>query len=174
MNTISRVLALSFFGLLAGSAAYAAEKPAAVTTLSCMASDGSAALKETVYAYNFDTGLNDTRYFSAYVSGADFAKLALAEYFVSTYSYCFFANMSGMEPQSVTITDVTSSGVGVDVDAGDLSEDTIAQKYTEVIFSYTFLSILNAQVKEQPKGTPEQEKQALESFKARGLAIPKP
>ena len=172
MNVVTKAVALSTLALLATVAGHATEKAVPVATLNCT----NPTLKANVYSYSFDTGQNTTRYFTVYMANSMFRTMEVQEYFGSGYAACTISTVASTTADNVTIEDVSSYGVGVDVDAGSLSEDAIGQQYTQVDFSYTFLSIGSASAVPKVPVTDEEKAKAASfaAYKARIASMPKP
>jgi hypothetical protein len=164
MHRIVKALALSTLGLVLSTAAQA-EAAKTIATLTC--TGGNSPYKANVYAYNFDTGLSSTRYFSVYLPNSAFEPMELNEYFGAGWSDCSLSSNKGTSANNVQILDVDSVGAGVDVSGGTLSEDAIGQQYTVVYFSYTFLDIGPNVVRQGKPSTPEEEAAAYAAFRAK-------
>ncbi len=165
-------LALCAIGVCAGNFALAAEKPANIDVMTCTRSDGSS-FKDSVYAYSLDTGSSNPRYFSVYLASTKFDAWAVEEYFGAGFTSCTMTGLGNSIIFNVKVLDVGTSGVGVDVDAGSLSEDAINQRYTLVTMSYTTLEIGSSTTPELPVRSQADQAKALAAFKARGLALPR-
>jgi hypothetical protein len=171
LKKLAKALALSAMLLGLGEVAHA-EKASHVDVLSCSPNTGGSALKVNVFAYDIDTGTGSPRYFSVYLTSSDFNALLSEEYFGRGYETCTFAGLS-VQLGGVTVVDVSNAGVGVDVDAGVLTEDGISQRYTEVILSYKLLAIDGSKTPTVAPASEEEQAKALAAFKARGLALPR-
>lgn len=171
MNIRVKGLLLSTVGVLLAGAGHA-EAPQTIDSLTCTRSDGST-LKHNVYAYTIGSGHSSPRYVTIYFLGTVFSTYLIEEYFGSGFSSCTMAGIPGMIFSTVTVADVSSSGSGVDVNAGTLTEDGINQRYTEVTFAYRGLSINSSASTPQALDSKEEQAKSLAAFQARGLAIPK-
>ena len=173
MCSFVKALVISTAGLFLAGTVYA-ETPTSITTLTCIGGSYQNVTNEPVYAYALGTGETNPRYFTAYLNGTRFTEWLLDEYIGDSFSSCHFANSPNVIPSTIKIMDVTSVGVGSNVDAGSLSEDAIKQSFVEVDFSYGGLSISNNAVKSNvPVGTPEEQARAFQAFKARSLSLPR-
>jgi hypothetical protein len=174
MNTCSKGLLLSVFGLLAGQQATAGS-PAPVDSLTCTRSDGST-LKHYVYAYTLDmpkAGSADFYFFTAYFSSSLLSTYLEEEFFESGFSSCAFEKVTGALLRVVTIVDVDAAGLGANVGALAVQGDSVSQTYTEVTFAATTLKVDDNTVPTAAPSSPEEQAKALAAFKAKGLAIPK-
>jgi hypothetical protein len=171
MKVSVQSLALCAIGVCAANLALA-EKAANIDVMTCTRADGTS-FRDSVYAYTLDTGSSNPRYFSVYLAGNKFDPWAVEEYFGGGFTSCTTTGLGNSIVFNVKVVDVSSSGVGVDVDAGSLSEDAINQRYTLVTMSYTTLEIGSTSTPELPVSSKEDQKKALAAFKARGLVLPR-
>lgn len=172
MNTSFRSLMFCLTSILASHAAIAAEKAAHLDVLTCQKSGGTK-ISDNVYAYTLGTGSGNPRYLTIYLAGDKFNAWAVEEYFGTGFLDCTSSGLPGITVSTLKVVDVSSAGVGVDVDAGSLSEDSINQRYTEVTLSYTMLTLASNSTPEIAVGSKEEQQKALAAFQARGLALPK-
>ena len=111
MPSSLRTLALTCLGLIASTAAYASG-PAAVTTITCSANDGST-LKQNVYAYTLSFGQSATKYLTVYLAVSQLEPLLQEEYFGAGYSLCTFSGaLKSVMAENAVIADLTVSGIG--------------------------------------------------------------
>jgi len=171
MHEFTKALALSTMGLFLGGVAYAAaEKPTPITSLKCTGHDGSS-LNDAVYAYNFSSTTSPVAlFFTVYLDGTKYKPLALEQFHGSGYSDCTLLDLDITE---ATITQVSTVGVGIDVDAGQLSEDSIKQSFTEVDFSAKSVNLAPDVTMKATPATPEEQAKAFQSYKARAFSLPK-
>jgi hypothetical protein len=172
MNTCSKGLLLSVFGLLAAQHA-SAGSPATVDTLTCIRNSDGSTLKHNVYAYTLGTGKTGPRYFTVYFANNLLFTYTYEEVFGSGFSRCAFGKLTEATMDTVTVVDVNAAGLGANVGALGVQGDSSSQGYTEVTFEYSFLSISGTGMPATPPGSPEEQAKALAAFKAKGLAIPK-
>jgi hypothetical protein len=171
MNTGSKVAIISALGILAVQEASAAT-PTAIDTLTCIRSVDGSTLKHSIYAFSVNTGKSNPRYFTAYFSDSELFTYTFEEIFGSGFKYCTFGKLPGTVLSNVTAIDVNTAGVGANVGALSVQENSVSQGYTEVTFQYTFLEISSTSMPAATASAEDQAK-ALAAFQAKGLAMPK-
>jgi hypothetical protein len=165
MRSFAKILALSTLGLSFNAVGHA-QTPSPITTLNCQGSNG-APLTAAVYAYTLSVA-NHT--LTTYLNGTMFNQIAdgLAKN-GSEYTTCSLANTNFIVLGDATMVELATSGVGANVDAGSLSQNSTKQVFTQVDFTFTSINLAgsSANLKIPPIANQEQKK-AYEQFKARG------